>query len=135
MAKAKAKVRDVVVRRRGSSVMPTLIHAAALVIILVATPSLARNGPGGGPPTFEAFDLDGDGQLGEAEFYEARGQRIAERAAEGRQMKHLSEAPSFAEIDADGNGSIDPAEFASHQAHHRSRHGGHTTPDDPENDS
>jgi hypothetical protein len=112
--------------------MLDLIRSAALASILVATPLLAQHGPGAGPPTFEEFDLDGDGQLGEAEFYEARGQRIAERAAEGRQMKHLSEAPSFSEIDADGNGSIDSAEFASHQAHHRARHGGQKAPDVPE---
>jgi hypothetical protein len=97
----------------------TVSLGAVLLTALLALPAVAQHGPGGGPPAFEAFDLDGDGRIGEAEFYEARGQRIAERAAEGRPMKHLSEAPSFAEIDSDGDGAIEPAEFADHQARHR----------------
>jgi Ca2+-binding EF-hand superfamily protein len=87
---------------------------------LVAAPAFAQHGPGAGPPAFEEFDLDGDGRIVETEFYEARGRRIAERASEGRAMKHLSEAPSFAEIDTDGSGGIEPAEFSRHQADHRS---------------
>jgi hypothetical protein len=90
-----------------------------LLAALLAMPAAAQHGHGGGPPTFEEFDLDGDGLIGEAELYEARGKRIAERAAEGRPMRHLSQAPSFAELDVDGSGAIEPDEFAAHHAHHR----------------
>ena len=51
----------------------------------------------------------------EAEFYEARANRIRERTAEGRELKNLSRAPKFADIDTDGNGSISESEFANHQ--------------------
>jgi hypothetical protein len=108
-----------VVNRHAFRMMPVLVCVLLLAGSLAASSSLAQHGPGGGPPTFEEFDLDGDGGIGEAEFYEARGRRIAERASEGRQMKHLSEAPLFEEIDTDGNGTVDPAEFAGH--HGRSR--------------
>jgi hypothetical protein len=105
----------------------------SLALLLVAPPLSARNGPGSGPPTFAEFDLDGDGQLTEAEFYQARAQRIAERAAEGRQMKHLADAPSFTDLDIDANGVVDPAEFSSHQAQHRARKNVQKPPENPDN--
>ena len=86
---------------------------------LVALPVSAQHGPGSGPPDFAEFDLNADGILNEAEFYEARGRRIAERAAEGRPMKHLGDAPDFSDIDLDGSGTVDVAEFSEHQARHR----------------
>ena len=94
---------------------------ALLLAAFLAVPAFAQNGQGDGPPTFEEFDLNGDGVIGEAELYEARGKRIAERAAEGRQMRHLSQAPVFSDIDTDGSGVIEPAEFADHQARHRQK--------------
>jgi hypothetical protein len=110
-----------------------LSSSLALLAILFAPPLSAQHGQGGGPPTFAEFDLNGDGELTEAEFYEARGQRIAERAAAGRQMKHLPEAPLFTDIDRDGNGAIDPAEFSRHQSQHRARMDAQKTPENPGN--
>lgn len=96
-------------------------YCTVMLVALLAMPASAQHGQGGGPPTFEEFDLNGDGVIGEAELYEARGKRIAERAAEGRPMRHLSQAPAFADLDTDGSGAIEPAEFAHHQAQHRHR--------------
>ena len=92
---------------------------AGLLAALVALPVSAQHGPGNGPPEFAEFDLNADGILNEAEFYEARGRRIAERAAEGRPMTHLGEAPDFSNFDLDGSGTVDPTEFSTHQARHR----------------
>ncbi len=77
-------------------------------------------GGGGGPaanrPTFESFDLNGDGVLLEEEFNEAHGKRIAERAEQGYPMRGLSNMRTFAEFDADGNGQVTPEEFTAAQA-------------------
>lgn len=69
-------------------------------------------------PSFADFDLDGNGAISSDEFYQARAERIAERAKEGRKMKNLANAPSFEDIDTDGDGAIRPEEFAAHQAEH-----------------
>ncbi len=76
-------------------------------------------GMGYNMPRYEEFDLNGDGVLLEEEFIEARGQRVAERAKEGRMMRGLANMPSFADIDTDGDGKISKEEFEAHQASHR----------------
>ena len=74
-------------------------------------------------PAFADFDLDGDGAISESELNQGRAKRMSEMAAEGRQMKHASEAPLFSDIDSDGNGGISEQEFAAHQAeHHKKMH-------------
>lgn len=70
-------------------------------------------------PAFSDYDLNGDGKLLEAEFDEARSQRISKRAQQGYQMKNIGKAPGFSDIDADGNGEISSKEFAAHQLQHR----------------
>jgi Ca2+-binding EF-hand superfamily protein len=86
-------------------------------------PRLGKQGMGRGMglnmPRYQDYDLNGDGNLVEEEFVEARGQRIAQRAAEGRMMRGLANMPSFADIDLDKDGKISEVEFASHQATHR----------------
>lgn len=72
-------------------------------------------------PSFEDFDLNGDGRLDEPEFLEARGQRMAERSRQGHGMRHLAHQPEFAEIDLDGDGFVDPGEFAQYQDRQRER--------------
>jgi hypothetical protein len=87
----------------------------------------AGGGPGNGmgrgmgwqAPAFAEFDLDGNGVLTEAEFYQARGQRIAERSQQGYAMRGLANAPEFSAIDRNGDGQVDATEFASAQAQHR----------------
>ncbi|MBU0655639.1 MAG: EF-hand domain-containing protein [Gammaproteobacteria bacterium] len=70
-------------------------------------------------PAFADFDTDQDGFISEQELGEGRAKRIAERAAEGRQMRNVAKAASFAEIDANDDDKIDPEEFAAHQLQDR----------------
>jgi Ca2+-binding EF-hand superfamily protein len=79
----------------------------------------AGSGPGGNRPTFEEFDLNGDGVLLEQEFNEAHSKRIAERAQQGYPMRGLSNMHQFPEFDADGDGKVTPEEFSAAQATHR----------------
>ncbi len=67
-------------------------------------------------PTYSDFDLDGDGKILEVEFYEARNNRISERAKQGYQMKNIANAPSFSDIDTNGDGGISAEEFTAHQS-------------------
>ncbi|MCU7881751.1 MAG: hypothetical protein KZQ66_06080 [Candidatus Thiodiazotropha sp. (ex Lucinoma aequizonata)] len=67
-------------------------------------------------PKFSNFDLNGDGKLLKDEFIEARGQRIADRAKQGYQMRNLGNMPAFADIDTNENGEVSPQEFAAHQS-------------------
>ncbi|TGO03324.1 hypothetical protein PN36_08665 [Candidatus Thiomargarita nelsonii] len=76
-------------------------------------------GRGRNMPIFSDFDLNGDGNIVENEFYQARNQRIAERAKQGYQMRNLGNAPSFADLDTNGNGKISAEEFTAHQIQHR----------------
>ena len=75
------------------------------VLIAIAVLPLAARGDGHrqGPPTFQDFDADGDGFVSQEEFDRFRAERIAARAAEGRQMRGLANAPSFADFDANGD--------------------------------
>jgi len=78
-------------------------------------------GPGRGRnmPAFEAFDLNGDGQLTQQEFEQARAKRISERAQQGYLMRNLQNAPPYGDIDSNGDGSVTPDEFAAAQMRHR----------------
>ena len=98
-----------------------------LVPLVEAQPPGGGWGPGGGmgrgmgwqAPAFTEFDLDDNGVLTEAEFYQARAQRIAERSQQGYAMRGLANAPEFGEIDRNGDGQVDATEFTSAQARHR----------------
>jgi hypothetical protein len=76
-------------------------------------------GMGRGAPAFSDFDLNGDGSLTEAEFNEARANRMSERATQGYPMRNAGNAPAFGSLDTDGNGKVTPDEFAAGQAQHR----------------
>lgn len=73
-------------------------------------------GPGKNRPSFDDYDLDGDGAITEKEFHEARAKRISERAKQGYPMKNLGNAPAFGDLDSDGDGKLSPEEFAAHTA-------------------
>ena len=75
-------------------------------------------GRGGHMPLFTDFDLDTNGYIAEAEFYEARNKRISERAQQGYQMRNLASAPSYSDIDLNGDTRVSPQEFIQHQLSH-----------------
>ena len=73
-------------------------------------------GAGKNRPSFDDFDLDGDGTISENEFHEARNERISVRAKQGYPMRNLGNAPAFADVNTDGDGKLSREEFAAHQA-------------------
>jgi Ca2+-binding EF-hand superfamily protein len=77
------------------------------------------NGMGMNMPAYAEYDLNGDGEILEKEFYEARNKRISERAQQGYQMRNLASAPSFTDIDTNGDGVVSAEEFTAHQTLHR----------------
>lgn len=102
----------------------TSVVLAAVAAVALSGPASAQNespcmGKGNNMPAFTDFDLDGDGKIVSEEFYEARAERIAKHAKEGRKMKGLANAPAFEDIDTDDDGSVSAEEFAAHQAEHR----------------
>ncbi len=70
-------------------------------------------------PTFSTFDINGDGGVTKQEFYDARAQRMRERAQQGYPMRNAANAPPFESVDGDGDGVVSPDEFAAAQAEHR----------------
>ena len=82
-------------------------------------PGIMPGNMGYNMPRYEEFDLNGDGVVLKDEFIEARGQRVAQRAKEGRMMRGLANMPTFEDIDTDGNGELSREEFATHQESHR----------------
>jgi hypothetical protein len=102
----------------------SLMAVAMTAAVVLSSPVLAENtqkGMGHNMPVFADFDLNGDGSITETEFLKARGERIAKRAQEGRQMKNVANAPSFQDIDSDDDGAVSPEEFAAHQAEHKAK--------------
>jgi len=69
------------------------------------------SGKQGNKPVFEDYDADDNGSVSEQEFNDARAKRIAARAAEGHQMRNLSNAPTFASADTNHDHSLTADEF------------------------
>lgn len=69
-------------------------------------------------PQFSEFDRNGDGSLSSQEFYDARAERMRQRAMQGYPMRNAASAPAFEQIDSDGDGKVTPEEFGSAQAAH-----------------
>lgn len=89
--------------------------AFAFAVVTRQSVANAEEVPARGPIPFSAFDENGDGAISEEEFYEARGERMATRATEGRPMRGAAKAPTFSDLDADGDGKLDPEELTAGQ--------------------
>jgi Ca2+-binding EF-hand superfamily protein len=93
----------------------SLSFGLPLVIIacgLLPGAAPAAEPPTSGPMTFEAFDVDGNGVITEQEFYAARADRMAARAAQGAPMRGAANAPAFSFFDRNGDGKVTPEEFS-----------------------
>ena len=97
------------------------ISAGLLIVIagsFLSIKAQAEERAAHGPPPFAEFDQDGSGFVSEEEFNTVRGQHMAARAAEGKQMRCAASAPAFADIDTDGDGQLSQDELAAgHEAH------------------
>lgn len=75
-------------------------------------------------PVFTDFDINKDGGISEQEFIEARGQRVSDRAREGRPMRGLANMAAFVDIDINRDGNVTEEEFTSFRSKHmRQGHG------------
>jgi len=66
-------------------------------------------------PTFEEYDLNGDGKITQSELEEGRAKRMEQRAKEGKMQRNAGNAPAFADMDKNKDGSINQEEFRLHQ--------------------
>lgn len=90
-------------------------HIMAVVVLGLLGTLGAQEMPNRGPVSFDLYDKNGDGTISETEFYEVRGQRMEQRAAEGRPMRNAANAPEFSYFDADGDGKISKVELLEGQ--------------------
>ena len=97
------------------------VYGGLLLILTTALISInaqAEDMPSHGPAPFADFDKDGSGSISEEEFNTTRSQRMAAKAAEGKQMRGAASAPTFAEVDSDGDGQVSPDELTAAQKAH-----------------
>ncbi len=66
-------------------------------------------------PTFESYDLNGDGYLTQNEMNEARTQRMQQKASQGKMMRNSGNQTKFSDIDTNNDGKVNKKEFLSNQ--------------------
>lgn len=95
-----------------------LVSALVLTLLLAMNVSAGEDEKKKGQmPAFSDFDLNGDGTIVEQEFNEGHAKRMAERAADGHELKNAGKC-TFAGVDADSDGAVTPEEFKAHKAEH-----------------
>lgn len=98
----------------------TLVTVGLLSIVpVVSSAKNVQQGMGRNMPTFENFDLNGDGHLTESEMKEAREKRIQEKKDDGRMLKNSKDYCEFSGIDSDGDGKVTKDEFKDYQMKRR----------------
>lgn len=88
---------------------------------LAFTSAQSADIPPRGPIPFAAFDLNGNGAISAQEFNSVRAERMAERAAQGRPMRHSPDAPSLTSFDTDGDSQLSPEELSTGQQAQRQK--------------
>ena len=107
--------------KTGISIGLISLAVAGFMTINVQAQQGTGKGMKGNMPTYADFDLNGDGQIVEAEFNQAHATRMSEMAAQGRPMKHVGDFPGFSGIDTNADGVISEEELTAHQAEHRAK--------------
>ncbi|MCK5110488.1 MAG: EF-hand domain-containing protein [Arcobacteraceae bacterium] len=70
-------------------------------------------------PTFESYDLNGDGYLTSNEMNEARAQRMQQQASQGKMMRNSGNQTKFSDIDRNNDGRVNKQEFIANQMRKR----------------
>ena len=92
--------------------LKNFIIAGSLCLAITGVTIVHAGGPPAvGPIPFEYFDRDNSGFVTEEEFYLTRGERLAQRSASGRLMRHAGDAPAFEYFDKDNDGKMTHKEF------------------------
>lgn len=97
---------------------------AAIGLGLPAVAAAEGEVPDRGPIPFSAFDHDGDGVVSREEFHTTRGDRMSQRAEEGRPMRGHATAPTFEDFDSNGDGVLSEDELAAGQGMRRQQRPG-----------
>lgn len=92
---------------------------AALIIasvsIFIPTTAQSTEIPTRGPIPFTAYDKDSNNFISEDEFNQARSARMTAKAAEGKGMRGMANAPSFSSFDTNNDGQLTQDELAAGQ--------------------
>ena len=68
-----------------------------------------------GPISFDIYDTNKNGYIGEKEFYDARAKRMAIRAEQGMPMRNAGNAPEFGQFDTNKDGKLSKTELLEGQ--------------------
>jgi len=101
---------------------------AFLIALLGVAAVTAAEIPTRGPIPFPAWDQNGDGRIGPAEFEAVQTQRRQSRTRQGMGGGRM---PGFSFFDANGDGGITPDELTAGQQKRRAMGGKHSGPGNP----
>lgn len=109
------------------SIQRTFYSAGLISFLLMALTPLAMGSqevPSRGPIPFEAYDKNGNNQISEDEFHQARSARMSAKAAAGKPLRGGANAPSFSSFDTNKDGQLSRQELASGQKAQREKRQG-----------
>lgn len=95
------------------------LSVVAVSLLLVVPVVASAQNIGRDIPTFESFDLNGDGMITSSEMKEAREIRMKKRQEEGRIQRNAKNHYEFSRIDANEDGVVSKKEFEDHQTRRR----------------